>query len=339
MRDNLLVVINNDKISEENNNFFCNNYNLKIIPEELNNYHKVKYIARRSNKKGRQKINLKDIDIASNIFKFIYFIFSTFQYKNSKYLIISINPYTFISFLILFLFRKKIYIYLISNGHEEWKYILGSWSVWIYHIMYSIITSKSEVITLHEKLYKGKNCHLVTSSTLDEKWFKNFKEAKLDKVKFLYVGRTNPEKGVYQFLEMFEKAKLNAEFSIVGNHKKLRDSKNKEIQIIGYVSDKESLIDIYDNHNILILPSFTEGQPHVVEESLARRRPVIIFEEIKHIINDRKGIFVSKRNVDTLIKTTNYVMQNYNEIQEDIKKNKFPLKEDMIKEISGIINL
>ena len=32
-------------------------------------------------------------------------------------------------------------------------------------------------------------------------------------------------------------------------------------------------------------------------------------------------------------------MQNYNEIQEDIKKNKFPLKEDMIKEISGIINL
>ena len=89
----------------------------------------------------------------------------------------------------------------------------------------------------------------------------------------------------------------------------------------------------------MILPSFTEGQPPVVEESLARRRPVIIFEEIKHIINDRKGIFVSKRNVDTLIKTTNYVMQNYNEIQEDIKKNKFPLKEDMIKEISGIINL
>ena len=36
-----------------------------------------------------------------------------------------------------------------------------------------------------------------------------------------------------------------------------------------------------------------------------------------------KEFFVSKRNVDTLIKTTNYVMQNYNEIQEDIKKISF----------------
>ena len=80
-----LVVLNNDKVSKENNNFYTRNYNLKILPEGLSNYHKVEYIARESNKKGSQKINLQNIKIASNIIKFIYLIFSTFKNKNSKY--------------------------------------------------------------------------------------------------------------------------------------------------------------------------------------------------------------------------------------------------------------
>ena len=98
------------------------------------------------------------------------------------------------------------------------------------------------------------------------------------------------------------------------------------------------LIDTYDKHNILILPSYTEGQPYVVDESLARRRPVLIFEDIKHIIKDRKGIFVSKRNIDSFVEITKYIMQNYYEIQKDIEKNKFPLEKDMFKQISNVIN-
>ena len=337
MSNNLLVVINNEKVFKDNNEFYCGNYNLKILPEGLNNYHKVEYIVRESSKKREHKINLQNIKIASNIIKFIYFVFATFKVKSSKYLIISITPYTFISFLFLFLFRKKVFLYLISSGHEEWKFILGSWSVWIYHVMYSIMTSNSNVIVLHDRLCRKKNCHVISSSTLDEKWLKNYKEVKLDKIRFLYVGRVNPEKGIYEFLKMFGKIKLDAEFSVVGNIKNLKTS-NKNIKLIGYISDKQSLIDIYDSHNILILPSFTEGQPYVVDESLARRRPVIVFEDIAHIIKERKGIFVSKRTIDSFCETTKHVMQNYNKIQKSIEKNKFPLKEDMLKQISNIIS-
>ncbi len=337
MGSNLLVVINNEKVSKDNNEFYCGNYNLKILPEGLNNYHKVEYIVRESSKKGKHKINLQNIKIASNIIKFIYFVFATFKIKSSKYLIISITPYTFISFLFLFLFRKKVFLYLISSGHEEWKFILGSWSVWIYHVMYSIMTSNSNVIVLHDRLCRKKNCHVISSSTLDEKWLKNYKEVKLDKIRFLYVGRVNPEKGIYEFLKMFGKIKLDAEFSVVGNIKNLKTS-NKNIKLIGYISDKQSLIDIYDSHNILILPSFTEGQPYVVDESLARIRPVIVFEDIAHIVKERKGIFVSKRTIDSFCETTKHVMQNYNKIQKNIEENKFPLKEDMLKQISNIIS-
>ena len=340
-----LVVLNNEKVSKENNKFYCRNYNFKILPEGFNKYFKVEYIVRKSNTKESHELFLHKVSIASNIIQFIYYLLSTFKNKNTKYYIITISPYTFIAFLFLLLFRKKVFVYLISSGHEEWKFILGSWSVWIYHIMYLIVTSNSIVIALHDRLHKKQSTFLINSSTLNEEWQKNFKEPKIDKVRFLYVARVNPEKGIYEFLEMFNNLKINAEISIVGKTKNLRlQSKlkkvfddNKNIKFPGYISDRKLLMDTYDNHNILILPSYTEGQPYVVDEALARRRPVLIFEDIAHIIKNRKGIFVSKRNIKSLTVTISFIMQNYYEIQKEIDKNKLPLEKDMIEEISNII--
>ena len=338
MNKNPLTIINNEKIFKDNNGFYCDNLDLKVIPEGLNDYHQVHYIVRSSNKKGDQKINLKDIKIAPNIFKFIYFVFKTFKITNMNYLIISITPYTFLSFLTLFLFRKKIFVYLFSSGHEEYKLILGRWSIWIYHIMYKIVTSNSNVIVNHERLFDKKKAHLISSSRLDENWFENHKNVLLDKIRFLYVGRFNPEKGIYEFLEMFDKMKLEAEFSIVGNSKNQKIS-NKNIKLLNYISDPQSLINIYDAHNITILPSYTEANPYVVDESLSRKRPVIIFENIAYIAKDKKGVFISKRNIDSFSETTKYIIKNYQEIQKDIEKNTLPTKRKMLNEISNIINL
>ena len=101
-----LVIINNEEIFKENETFYCNNLDLKILPEGLNKYHDVQYIVRSSNKKGGQKINLENIKASSNIIKFIYFVLKTFKTPNVSYLLVCITPYTFLSFLILFLFRK-----------------------------------------------------------------------------------------------------------------------------------------------------------------------------------------------------------------------------------------
>ena len=51
-----LIIINNEKVYEEEGNFFCENLDLKVLPEELNNYHKVKYIVRSSKKKNHKFI-------------------------------------------------------------------------------------------------------------------------------------------------------------------------------------------------------------------------------------------------------------------------------------------
>ena len=331
-----LVIINNEKIFEENKTFYCTNLDLKILPEELNEYYRVQYIVRNSSKKGDLKINLKNIKVASNIFKFIYFILKTFKNSNVSYLLISITPYTFFSFLFLFLFKKRVFLYLWSSGHEEYKHILGSWFVWIYHIMYVIMTSNSKVIVCHERLYDKKKSHLVRISRLDDRWLKDRKDAPLDRIRLLYVGRMSPEKGIFDFLKMFNQIKFDVHFSIVGNPEN-KNILNKSIKLFGYIADLQSLIDIYDEHNIMILPSYTEATPYVVDESLSRKRPVIIFEDIDYIVRDKKGIFVTKRDIDSFLKTTKYIMENYLEIQKNMEKNILPTKKDMIKQISDII--
>ncbi len=341
-----LVVLNNEKISKDGNGFYCRNFNFKILPEGLNKFFNVQYIARKSKTNEHHELNLQNVKIASNIIQFIYYVFSTFKDKNTKYYIITINPYTFLAFLFLALFRKKIFVYLISSGYEEWKYILGSWSIWIYHIMYSLVTSKATVIALHERLYQKKDGYVIESSTLNEEWLQNLKKPSLNKIKFLNVSRVNPEKGIFEFLEMFKQLKIDAEISVIGKIKNLALQNkfqsiiqdNKNINFPGYISNRKALIELYDNHNILILPSYTEGQPYVIDESLARRRPVIIFEDIKHVIKGRKGIFVSERNVESLTKTINFIMNNYYDVQKEIEQNKFPLEKDMFKQIANIIN-
>ena len=333
-----LIIINNEKVFEENKNFYCDNLDLKILPEDLNNYYKVQYIVRSSGKKKDQKINLDNVRPSSNIFKFIYFVYKTLKFPNASYLLISITPYTFFSFLILYLFRKKIFIYLFSSGHEEYKYVFGGWAVWIYHFMYKIVTGNSKVIVCHERLYDKNKSQLVYISRLDDEWLTNHKEVLLDKIRFLYVGRMSPEKGIFDFIRMFEKIELRAEFSIVGNSENYNIS-NKNINFLGYVADPNSLINIYDKHNITVLPSFTEAAPYVVDESLARKRPVIIFEDIDYIIRKKKGIFVSKREINSFTEKAKYIMNNYKEIQKNMEQNVLPTKKSMIKQISDIIKI
>lgn len=328
--------MNNEKVFKEKNNFFCDNLDLKVVPEELNKFFKVKYLVRSSNKKGGQQINLDDIQPASNIFKFIYNLLKTFKI-NSDYLIISITPYTFIAYLFLLLFNKKVYLYLWSDGHEEWRYLLGKWSVWIFHLMYLICTFRSEIIVCNKRLTKKKS-HLISISRLEELWFKDLVKAPLDQVNFLYVGRISKEKGIFDFLKMFENLKMKKKLSIVGYSKNFI-SNNSKINLLGYISEPKTLINIYDQHNITILPSYTEGYPYVVDELLSRKRPVIIFEEISYVINNKKGVFVTKRNVESLTKITNYILQNYEKIQDEMNENKLPTKNSMIKQISDIIKI
>ena len=336
MNDKSLVIIDNEKIFKQNENYYCDNIDCKSIPEGLSNRGKTLVIARKSKTKRVQKINLSNIKTGSNIITFINLVMGTFKLKDTNYLLISITPYTFFAFIILSLFRKKIFLYIRSDGYEEYKCKLGFFGSMIYHFMFVLVTSNSNLIVCRKELARGKKYNLALPSQLDDEWTQNQKKVILDKVKLLYVGRIRVEKGIFSFLKMFEKIDLDVEFSIVSDIINIKKT-NKNVNFLGFGYDAKSLIKIYDDHNIMILPSFTEGHPQVVIESLSRKRPVIVFEEISHVTNNKKGIFVAKRNVDSFTTTVKYIMQNYYEIQKEIDQNNLPTKEKFINQISNIV--
>ena len=333
---NHLVIINNEKISNEKNSFYCDNIDIKTIPENLNENFNVTVIARSSKIKRDHKVGVEKIKNTPNIFSFLFNILKTFKKKEARYLIISITPYTFLSYLLLFFFKKKIFVYLRSNGYEEYKAILGFIGPAIYHFMFKLVTFKSNIITCQKKLFTKRENDLVFPSELDTSWLQNIKNSLLDKPRLLYVGRVKVEKGVFSLFKIFEDINTDCHLSIVGKMEK--QYLNNKVSNIGYGYSAPELIKIYDKHNISILPSYTEAHPKVIDESLARRRPVIIFEEIKHIIQNRKGIFVSNRNANSLLETIDFIMKNYANIQKSMMQNKLPTKKEFILQMSKILN-
>ena len=345
-RSDKLILINNEKVSKKENKFYCQNIDMKSIPEGLSKNFEVFTIVRKSKKNQPHQMCVNRINITSNIFNFLFHIFKTFKYKKANYLLISVTPYTFFAYLLLFIFRKKIYVYLRSDGYKEYKAIFGFFGPFIYHFMYISVTFKSNIITCQQRLINNKKSTLVSPSQLDSKWLKTTKKSSLDKPRLLYVGRMKVEKGIFSLLKIINEISTNFELSIVGNVDKTyadrfndseKLSQKKKINFLGYGFATSELIDIYDNHNIFILPSFTEAHPQVVDESLARARPVIIFEEIRHVIQNRLGVFVSKRNAQSLSSTIEFVINNYLTIQEDMQKNKLPTKQAFISQITNTL--
>jgi len=333
-----LIIVTNESIFNNGQHFFCDNLDLKSTPEGLANFFDVNLIGRNSKIKRNHSINLSNVKNCNNIFIYLYEIFKTFKHNNNKYLIISITPFTFFACIFIKLFRKKPIVYLRSDGYGEYRSILGFIGPSIYHLMFSVISRISNFVSVRKYILRNKKGELVTPSQLNPKWFKKIKKIEPNKIKLLYVGRIRKEKGIFSLLKLIKEIKFNLNLTIVGAEKNFDSSTlEKNVHIFNVESDEKKLIEYYDKHNIFILPSFTEGYPMVLLEALSRLRPVIIFKEIEHIIENKKGIFVAERNVESLLEKIEIIKKNYISIQNDMKKNSLPTNENFLKELCSII--
>ena len=327
-----LFIFSNESIFFQEGKFFCDNIDLKSSPEGLNKKYEVNLFGRKSTKQRSHEIKIKKIKIFSNIFSYLSEVIKLTKIENTKYLIISISPYTFLICLFLRVFGKTPIVYLRSDGYGEYKAILGSLGKLIYHLMFSFISLISNLISCRKYILREKKGQVVYPSQLDSVWFKKPKIQEVNNFKLLYVGRIRVEKGIFSLASLI-KNKRDISLTIVGAEKNTSYKINQSnINIQLTQSNKARLIKYYDDHNIFILPSFTEGHPMVLLEALARRRPVIIFEDINHVIGDKKGIFVAKRNFLNFFGVLNHIKKNYKKIQKDMMKNKLPTNKEFIDE-------
>ena len=246
-------------------------------------------------------------------------------------MIISISPYTFIISVFLRFFGKKPIVYLRSDGFGEYKAILGKIGPLIYYFMFGITCSISNLISCRDYILRGKKGKIINPSQLDSSWLRQPKSIEVKNFKLLYVGRLKIEKGIFSLFNLI-KNKKDITLTVVGSEKRevSNYANQSNVKILQTQASKLKLIKHYDDHNIFILPSYTEGHPMVVLEALARRRPVIVFEDIQHIVGNKKGIFVSKRNFINFFGTLNSIKKNYKKIQKDMKKNKLPTNKEFI---------
>ena len=197
----------------------------------------------------------------------------------------------------------------------------------------------SNLIVVNNLITKKSKFHLVNPSQIDSDWHENTKVSQRSQIKLLYVGRLKIEKGVYSLIEIFKQIKSPDKeifLTLIGEGKKPGEP-NEKIRFLEPISIKTNLINQYDEHDIFILPCYTEGYPQVVLESLIRKRPVIIFDEIKHVSKNFQGVFVTNRNPKDLLDTISFIDKNYNQILENMEKNKYPTKEDFFKQLNNIL--
>lgn len=337
MKNNLFIITNESIYNDRNENFLCDNIDLKSIPEELNKFSRVTIVGRSSKKRKSKKIDLKSVKISKNIFSYLIFIYKSFENNNVDYLIISLSPFTFLASLLLKFFSKKHFIYLRSNGYEEYKSIFGFIGPFIYYFMFKLGIKGSQLISCRKHLLRGNKGTIVNPSQLNENWFKEEIKINPNKVKLLYVGRIRVEKGIFSLLNILKGSQIELTIITAEKTNKLKE-KSENIKLIFYENYKDSIIKFYDEHSIFILPSFTEAHPQVVDEALARSRPVIVFKDIEHVKRDREGIFSCERNLKSLKETIQYINNNYDVIIDKIKKNKLPTKRNFINELKKIIS-
>ena len=327
-----LYLISNDKIWFTKKNYTSNN-DLNNILSCLKKNFDVELICRKSTKKFEYEISEKiKFSKISNI-----------NDKEINILMISISPFNFFSLLKMIFLRKRIkgYVYLRSDGFLEYKFRYGKLGYYIYFLMFNIIKKKLKILSCSNNFTNVKVNKILHPSELDWRWFKKRQNIKKFKTDFLYIGRFTKDKGSIFITKIFKEHLRNYDLTFAGTKKKSVEKKyySKNIKFIGPISSIQKLINLYDSSKIFILPSFIEGFPKVISESLSRLRPVIIFEDIKYVVHGRKGIFVCKRDERSLEKTINHVLKNYKIIQKDIKKNYFYNKNNFMRELKNSIKI
>lgn len=335
-----LIIISNEKFYLYEKNYFCDHIAEKTLPDGLRSKFDVTIVGRSTKIKRAHQLETKNIKTSKFLLSYLLSILKKISDGESKFLILSISPYTFFASLLFIFFNCKPLVYLRSNGYEEYKSILGFYGPFLYGVMFSIISKIGNFISCRDHILKGKSGYLVSPSELTTNWISNTTKPNYQNVKLLYVGRMKVEKGIFSLVDLLNNFKNKISLTIVGESKQTKINLKKDnINIFPIESNEKKLIKFYDEHDIFILPSFTEGHPMVLLEALARMRPVIIFNEIKHVIGEKKGIFVSERNSESLEKVIEHIKNNKDDIYEEMKQNKLPTKKNFVIEFSNLISI
>lgn len=138
---------------------------------------------------------------------------------------------------------------------------------------------------------------------------RNIEAIKKKPKRFLFVGRLVSTKGVEDGIRAFlEVKKEYPEIELVicgdGPEKKRLErlyGSSKGLTFKGFLP-MEQFAKVYENCDVLLLPSYSEGLPNVVMEAMASMVPVIAsgVGSLRELLAEERGVFVSPGNVEEI---------------------------------------
>jgi len=318
LKNEILLISNNDKFTKELNKLNC----------------KIEYIKINSNSKNILKEFILLFKISKTIKKFKPDIILSYTIKPNIYSLILKKIYNF--YLIINItglgnvFERKNLIFYIVNF---------LYSFLIKYSDYIFFQNKSDHNYFLKKRFidtKILNYEIIPGSGVDTNFFKKEKNNKKlsSKIRFVYSSRFIKEKGIINYLNAAKYIKnkyhhiyfYTLGFNFSNENKFISDlilkySKKKYINNLGFKNKKE-IKNILEKVDCFVLPSYyNEGVPRSLLEAISMEIFVILGEKLKKlnlIDENENGLFCKSNDTKNLI----YSMEKF----INFNKNHLPFK-------------
>ncbi|MEZ8644883.1 glycosyltransferase family 4 protein [Vibrio cyclitrophicus] len=228
----------------------------------------------------------------------------SYKYPGSRYYLRSPEPF---SWLFHFYNKKKsklIYHFMsnpleaiLNRKHSALISRCIKYCMYMPELMFTTYIAKKNHVSCNGELlkrnlsnYLPKNTVILNESTLRcEDFVSEMSINKRDSsepINMLYVGYLREAKGVDNLIDalvLLHDAGVDFIFNIVGSgpmENLLRSTvtskgMGEKIKFLGYISDRDNLLDIYSASHLFVFPSLSEGSPRVVIEAMSRGVAVI----------------------------------------------------------------
>ncbi|XVH32239.1 glycosyltransferase [Haloferacaceae archaeon DSL9] len=144
-------------------------------------------------------------------------------------------------------------------------------------------------------------------------------------IQLVFVGSLIPRKGIQYLLESLanlNKQTNSTEFELIlvgdGHERDTLIKRSEElgidesVEFKGHITDSETLMSIYRESDIFVLPSLEEGFPRVVIEAMSQSLPVVTTSvgEIPDRLDGSEAIQVSPKSVEELTEAIETIVTN-----------------------------
>ena len=272
-----------------------------------------------------------------------HYIFNSYRYSKliTKKILPIVNEFDFIyskgfcSWNLIYLKKKGLKIPNIGvnfHGYEMWQkppsfkvfsqhLLLKPFVKWITKNSDFVFSYGSKISNIIEDLGVDSNKIIESPSGIDEDFVRDIKSLKISyKRKFVFLGRYERRKGIEELSNVIRTLNLissKVEFHFIGDIPNSKRIKSDNVFYHGLIQNPVQVITLLDEMDVLICPSYSEGMPNAILESMARGLAIITTDVGANplLVDDEVGWLIDVNNLKLELINSIYAVLNKNNFE------------------------